>query len=113
MRSVEANDPRPPSVQIADDLRAQIASGGLAPGARLPSGRTLARTYGVALMTAQAALQRLRDEKHVYSTGRGYFVRDPNQPYPTEAEGLAERVEAAENDIRELRARLERLESTR
>lgn len=108
MRTVQANDPRSPSVQIADDIRSQIESGELAAGTRLPSGRTLARDYGVALMTAQAALQRLRDEKLLYASSRGYFVSDPDAPVPT---GLVERVEAVEAELREVRARLAALEA--
>jgi GntR family transcriptional regulator len=105
MRTVEANDPRAPSVQIADDLRSQIDSGELAPGAKLPSGRSLASQYGVALMTAQAALQRLRDEGRVYSTGRGSFVGTPDQ-----SPSLAERLQEVETEVRELRSRIESLE---
>jgi len=106
MRTVEANDPRMPSVQIADDLRSQIDSGELAPGTKLPSGRSLASQYGVALMTAQAALQRLRDERRVYSTARGYFVGEPD-----ESPSLAERLQEVEAEVRELRSRVEVLES--
>jgi GntR family transcriptional regulator len=112
MKSVEANDPRPPSVQIADDLRSQIERGELSPGTRLPSGRVLARQYGVALMTAQAALQRLREERRVYSTGRGYFVGDPMQVSPgVEEPDLVKRLQAVEEEVRELRTRVGDLES--
>lgn len=114
MRPVEDDDPRSPSVQIADDLRAQIAEGELAPGTRLLSGRALARQYGVALMTVQTALRRLRDEGHVYSTGRGYFVRDPDQaPSVDGPDGVARRLDALEAEVRELRTRMETLESDR
>lgn len=106
MRTVEANDPRPPSVQIADDLRSQIDSGELAPGTKLPSGRVLASQYGVALMTAQAALQRLRDERRAYATGRGYFVGEPDEP-----PSIADRLQEVEAEVRELRSRIETLES--
>lgn len=114
MRRVEHDDPRSPSVQIADDLRAQIAEGELAPGSRLLSGRALARQYGVALMTVQTALRRLRDEGRVISTGRGYFVRDPDQaPSADATDGVAQRLDALEAEVRELRARMETLESGR
>jgi len=107
MRTVQANDPRAPQVQIADDIRSQIEAGELVPGTRLPSGRTLARDYGVALMTAQAALQRLRDEKLLYASSRGYFVSDPDAPVPP---GTDERLEAVEAELRKVRARLDALE---
>jgi DNA-binding GntR family transcriptional regulator len=114
MRRVEHDDPRTPSVQIADDLRAQIAEGELAPGSRLLSGRALARQYGVALMTVQTALRRLRDEGRLYSTGRGYFVCDPDQPPPGDgSDGVVRRLDALEADVRDLRTRIETLESDR
>ena len=50
---MKADDPRAPSVQIADDLRSRIEGGEFAPGAKLPSIRELASQYGVAPMTAQ------------------------------------------------------------
>src|SRR6266849_4788746 len=114
MRRVEANDPRTPSAQIADDIRAQIVDGELVPGSRLPSGRALARQYEVALMTVQTAFRRLRDEGCVYSTGRGYFVRDPDQSSPGDKpDGVAQRLDALEVEVRELRAWRESLESDR
>ena len=73
------NDPRPPYVQVADDLRAAIAAGRYAPGERLPSNRDLAQEYGVALMTMQRALGALADEGHVaLYKSRGTFVRSPD-----------------------------------
>jgi DNA-binding GntR family transcriptional regulator len=106
MRTVQANDPRTPSVQIADDLRSQIDSGELPKGSKLPSGRALASQYGVALMTAQAALQRLREERRVYSSGRGYFVGEQDA-----SPSLAERLQEVEAEVRDLRSRVESLEA--
>jgi DNA-binding GntR family transcriptional regulator len=103
---VEANDPRTPSVQIADDLRARIEAGEFASGARLPSIRDLASQYSVAPMTAQGALQRLRDERCVYASGRGHFVGEPDN-----AASLAERLREVEAEVRDLRSRVETLES--
>ncbi len=110
MRTVEANDPRPASVQIADDLRARIEGGEFAPGTKLPSIRELAAQYGVASMTAQGALQRLREERRVYASGRGHFVGEgPADNSPN----LAERLQEVEAEVRELRSRIETLESAR
>lgn len=109
MTNVDPNDPRPASVQIADALRARIESGELALGTRLPSGRMLARQYGVALMTAQAALQKLRDEKRVYSTARGSFVG--SAPDSDNAD-LVQRLSDVETELRALRSRVETLESS-
>jgi GntR family transcriptional regulator len=106
MTTVKADDPRTPSVQIADDLRSRIEGGEFAPGAKLPSIRELASQYGVAPMTAQGALQRLREERRVYTSGRGHFVGEPsNSP------NLAERLQEVEAEVRELRSRVETLES--
>jgi DNA-binding GntR family transcriptional regulator len=106
MTTVKADDPRTPSVQIADDLRSRIEGGEFAPGAKLPSIRELASQYGVAPMTAQGALQRLREERRVYSSGRGHFVGEPgNSP------SFAERLQEVEAEVRELRSRIETLES--
>ena len=73
----KTNDPRPAYLQVADELRDSIASGGLKPGERLPSGRDLARRYGVAPMTISHALDVLRGEGLVEAyQGRGVFVTD-------------------------------------
>ena len=62
--------------QIADDLRADIQSGELAPGSRLPSGTELADIYQVATVTAVKAVKALETEGLVIRTqGRGTFVR--------------------------------------
>ncbi|MEU4781858.1 winged helix-turn-helix domain-containing protein [Micromonospora sp. NPDC023633] len=59
--------------ELAEILRAQITSGQLGPGARLPSEATLSQTYGVATKTARAAVQQLRDEGLAHAV-RGYGV---------------------------------------
>lgn len=75
MAKVSADSPKPPYVQIAEELRIGILSRTLKPGQRLPSGRDLAREYGVAPMTIQKALDVLRDEFLIESwPGRGVFV---------------------------------------
>ncbi|MEU8586886.1 GntR family transcriptional regulator [Streptomyces sp. NPDC048664] len=71
-----ADDPRPPYVRTADELRKQIQDGRLAPGAKLPSARDLQAQYGIANSTAQNALRVLKEEGLIYSVqGRGVFVR--------------------------------------
>jgi DNA-binding GntR family transcriptional regulator len=85
--AVSADDPRPPYLQVADAIRADIAAGTLRPDQRLRSGRELAEEHGVALMTVQKALAMLRDE-HVLVTrqGHGTFVApggaEPAPPSP-------------------------------
>ena len=73
----ETNDPRPAYLQVADDLRASISDRTFKPGERLPSGRELARRYGVAPMTISHALDVLRKEQLVEAyQGRGVFITD-------------------------------------
>jgi GntR family transcriptional regulator len=62
--------------QIADELRQQIESGALAPGALLPSEPELARSHGVSRQTARAALQLLEGEGlAIVRPRRGRIVR--------------------------------------
>lgn len=107
MATIDPDDPRTASVQIADDFRSKIERGELT--GRLPSGRETASAWGVALMTAQAALQKLRDEGLVYSTGRGYFVGQT----PGGEDDTDQRLRELVTEVRELRSRVEALESGR
>jgi DNA-binding transcriptional regulator YhcF (GntR family) len=54
--------PPSPYARIADDLRRRVEAGQLVPGERVPSTRTLARTWKVANATAAHALQALVQE---------------------------------------------------
>jgi GntR family transcriptional regulator len=66
----------PPSRRIADELRQMILSGELPPGAKLPSERRLAQSYGAARNTARQAIAILQSEGLVEAEhGRGVFVR--------------------------------------
>jgi GntR family transcriptional regulator len=74
--SIDRTDPRSPSRQIADALRAEIDAGTLEPGAKLPSERQLVETFGVAPQTARQAVAVLKSEGLVEGqAGRGVFVR--------------------------------------
>ena len=67
--------------ELAEILRAQITSGQIQPGQRLPSEATLAQTYGVATKTARAALMQLRNEGLAQSVrGYGVVVREHVEP---------------------------------
>lgn len=57
--------------QVADAVAADIASGRLPKGARLPNERDLGAQYGVAPGTARRAVRELRD--------RGLVVTLPNK----------------------------------
>jgi GntR family transcriptional regulator len=68
--------------QLADLLRDQITSGGLAPGESLPSELRLAQEYGISRTTVRQAIGQLRTEGLVtVDRPRGTFVRVPE---PTE-----------------------------
>lgn len=88
---------------IADDLRDAIRSGRYAPGAPLPSARTLGDQYGVTHQTAATALRHLAAERWVVlHPGRVALVADTHPPEPTPASPtpslaeLARRVEVLE-----------------
>ncbi|WP_028934243.1 GntR family transcriptional regulator [Pseudonocardia spinosispora] len=77
MGKLDLNGPRPPYVQIANDLMEAIVRQDLAPGERLPSITALAERYGVASGTIQSALAVLRDSAVVSTRrGTGSFVRE-------------------------------------
>jgi GntR family transcriptional regulator len=104
------------SLQVADALRAEIASGTLAPGDKLPSIRNLAERFGVAPMTAQSAIDALRSEGLIYaSPGRGTFVRatpassGASSPSP-EYLALNEHLSELDTQMREMADRVDKLE---
>jgi len=72
---LEAGQDQPAYMRICDRLRAAITSGALAPNARLPSSRTLAKDLGVARNTVDWALgQLVADGYIVRRRGAGTFV---------------------------------------
>lgn len=71
------NNSVPIYLQIVNEIKKQIISGKLTPGARIPSVRELALTYKVNPNTMQKALTELEDE-HLIKTERtnGKFVTE-------------------------------------
>jgi DNA-binding GntR family transcriptional regulator len=70
---ISRDDPRPVYAQLADILRARIASGAIT--GRLPSERELQQEFGTAPMTSRKAIRMLADEGLVTTVaGRGTFV---------------------------------------
>ncbi|MGO8882259.1 MAG: GntR family transcriptional regulator [Streptosporangiaceae bacterium] len=109
-----SDDSRPASLQVADALRNEIASGALAPGDKLPSIRNLAERFQVAPMTAQSAMDVLRSEGLIYSSpGRGTFVRarpdDASGPSP-EYQALSEHLSELDTQMRAIADRVNELE---
>jgi GntR family transcriptional regulator len=108
----KTNDPRPAYLQVADDLRASIANRTFKPGERLPSGRDLARRYGVAPMTISHALDVLRGEQLVEAyQGRGVFVTDLPAAGRSRANGRQDpAISSLREDLDQLAARVARIE---
>ena len=70
---------RPLYLQVRDALAERIASGGLRPGAVIPSEGDLAREIGVSSGTVRKALQLMETDRLVVRhQGRGTFVSDPS-----------------------------------
>jgi GntR family transcriptional regulator len=64
-------------MQVADDLRAEIRSGGLRPGDKLPGEAEMAEVYGVSRDTIRRATSELSEEGLlVILHGRGTFVSE-------------------------------------
>jgi DNA-binding GntR family transcriptional regulator len=100
-------------VQVADDLRAGITTGTFKPGERLPSGRELARRYGVAPMTIHHALAVLREEQLVESyQGRGVFITNGSSSPATGRDQAPTNaaLRALRGDLNELADRVARIE---
>ncbi|MGI5348813.1 GntR family transcriptional regulator [Streptomyces sp. CA-250714] len=105
--TIDADDPRLPSVQIADALRAEIANKVLKPGQKLPPHTKLAERFGVATQTVQNGLRILREEGLIESAGqRGTFVADA--PGRQQASTTDKSVEP--ETVLGLRRRVEQLE---
>ena len=84
--SVGAEDSLPVYLQVAAELRREIAEGKAKPGARMPPARDLAAVMGVNQNTMFRALRVLRDEGLLeFRRGRGISVNG-------EAPGLSELV---------------------
>lgn len=70
---ISEDDPRPPYVQLADELRERIRKGTLT--GRVPSERTIHEETGLAPITIRKAIHLLRDEGLVVTVrGWGTYV---------------------------------------
>jgi GntR family transcriptional regulator len=106
-------DPRPPYLQIADDLRRRIKAG-LKPGDRLPSVSEMSQTYTSAPATIRHALDELRDEGLVATQStRGTFVlrQVPKPAADPEFSRLASGLEDALRRLGKVEERLAALEA--
>ena len=74
---LEPDSPLPPSAQVAEQLRVQIAAGRLPAGAPLPSVRQLARDLGIAPNTIVRSYSELQEQGWVVASARrGMAVAD-------------------------------------
>ena len=108
-----ASDRAPLYQQIYSYLCGQMESGELKIGDRLPSERSLAKTFGVSLMTARHALTQLEGERKVERRHAvGSFVQAPQIQF-NKLEGLAQqlapcgiKVESKVLSLRSIRAEI-------
>jgi DNA-binding transcriptional regulator YhcF (GntR family) len=70
MITVDANSPVAPYEQVRDQVRAQVESGELAPGTRLPTVRALAAELGLAANTVARAYRELESLGVIQTRGR-------------------------------------------
>ncbi|UYO98003.1 GntR family transcriptional regulator [Microbacterium sp. M28] len=93
---IEANSSRPLFEQVAASVRADILTGVLAPGDRLPSAREVAEALDINLHTVLHAYQQLRDERLVdLRRGRGAVVAASAAPLVDLAKDIADLVARA------------------
>lgn len=72
---LDYRDKRPIYEQMVEKLERLIVSGGMEPGSRMPSVRSLAMELSVNPNTVQRAYNQLEQEGYLYTvTGRGSFV---------------------------------------
>jgi DNA-binding transcriptional MocR family regulator len=87
---LEANDPRPLYVQLADQLVEAIENDRVKPGERLPAMRDLARDLDCALVTVSGAYELLAARGRAISrVGKGTYVAEP----PDQQKAFARRWE--------------------
>jgi DNA-binding GntR family transcriptional regulator len=115
--TLSPDDPRPPYLQIADELRRAILQGALAPGAQLPSTSELADRYSAAPNTVRSALRLLREESLIVARqGKGVFVRstvkqEPVDDTATQVAALTQQLAAVSQDVQRLSDRVAELET--
>lgn len=80
----------PPFEQLRVQLRDLVASGGLTPGARLPTVRRLAEDLGLAPNTVARAYRELESESIIETRGRnGTYVSSHGDPATRRAQEAA------------------------
>lgn len=93
---IRSDHPEPLWVQAVDHIKAEIASGALTPGMRLPPERLLCQQLGISRVTLRKALLELVDERILSSShGRGWYVGDGAvaKEWPNSLESFSETAE--------------------
>lgn len=100
--------------RVAESIREDIRNDRLPPGTKLPGNRALAEQYGVALGTAQKAIEVLRQQQWLTATPSvGVFANEPPHE-KTESETLQtvlRRVDELETALSNLAVRVDEIES--
>ena len=103
--SLDPNDGRKPSIQVAEAIKRDIRAGVYRPETAIPSTPDLASKYKVAKQTVTNAIKLLQDEGYLVSqVGKGTFVRtdfDQVKVEPTLGE-LADAVENVRDEVRRI-----------
>lgn len=108
--SLDPNDSRPKSVQVADVLRAEISAGKHG-GGKLPPTRDLAKRFGIAGQTLSNGLRILVDEGLIFSAGNlGYFVAKTDQGPAGSKPDVGEEIKELHSQIETLTQRVAALE---
>lgn len=98
---LNTRDPKPIYEQITENLRRLIASGGIAPGERLPSVRELATRLTINPNTIQRAYRQLEQEGYIVSLpGKGCFAAEGSAPRQDRLRMLWLQLEAAAAELR-------------
>lgn len=101
---------RPAYLQVADDLRAKIRAGHIAPGGRLPSLPELISDHDVSITVIRQALGILRAEGLIAThQGKGSYVSDPLPDAPGEELGGGQYLDILQR-LDEMNGRIRRLE---
>ncbi len=98
---LNTRDPKPIYEQITDNFRRLIASGGIAPGERLPSVRELATRLTINPNTIQRAYRQLEQEGYIVSLpGKGCFAAEGSAPRQDRLRMLWLQLETAAAELR-------------
>lgn len=108
---LDYRDKRPIYEQMVEKLERLIVSGGLEPGSRMPSVRSLAMELSVNPNTVQRAYTQLEQEGYLYTiTGRGSFVASEKEWRDDQVSRMLEEWTAVTRKAREAGLERELLE---